>query len=434
MVLISPAKGPIHYGLMKAENKKIVPVAVTTDGKIFRLEKQPNKKPPNDESQKKKGKGQKKGLSKDIEQKLAWRDYRLRCTHCKMYMSDLGRVNHLKSCIRVQPGELRKCMMQWFAEFITANGSNLSLTRWVKMLKVVGIVEADSDLEHKRMLEFLKEYDRAKPEVIDELDTKLRLLGDLVYNLNKTALQLAVPHKRMPFHVDYRSESSNLAQAQALLKARSDLEEKLALKLENYRKKLDKERETFLESFWPLWFKAVDGMEEDRRSAGGELCEDMGNLDPFIVTEESLNWKPTAGNAKRPHDGGKLPAKKRPKLLLASTFNDGASTSRLIQPSVDSMSETDEGSKSANGEKLTNKLKTGKKGKKGKKLVAKGRHQKNRVCPIYSSSSEDEQFMAKELLPKDASDLNVGKEPPLIPIQGIFVYAVACVNFVGFNT
>jgi hypothetical protein len=421
MVLINAAKGPIHYGLMKADNKRMVPVAVTTDGKIFRLEKQPNKKPPNDESQKKKvkgqrkkDKGQKKGLSKDIEQKLTWRDYRLRCIHCKMYMSDLGRVNHLKSCIRVPPGKLRECMMQWFAEFLTANGSKLSLTRWVKMLKLVGIVEANSDLEHECMLEFLKDYNRAKPEVIDELDTKLILLGDLVHNLNKTALQLAVPHKRMPFHVDYKGESSNLAQAQALLKARSDLEKKLALKLANYQKKLDKERETFLESFWPLWFKAVDKMEEDRRSAGGELCEDMGNLDPFIVTEESLNWRPTTGNAKRPHDGGKLPAKKRPKLLLASTINDGASTSRVIQPSVDSMSEVDEGSKSANGKRLTNKR------KKGKKLVVKGRQQKNRVRPIYSSSSEDEQTMAKELSPKDLSDSNVGKETPLKSVQGIF--------------
>ena len=414
MVLLNQAKGPIHYGLMKADNKKLVPVAVTTDGKIFRLEKQPNKKPPNDKSQRKKDKGQKKNLSRDIEQKLTWRDYRLRCTHCKMYMSDLGRVNHLESCIGVQPGDLRKCMMQWFAEFITSNGSKLSLSRWVKLLKVVGIVEADSGLEHKDVLEFLKGIERAKPKVIDELDTKLRLLGDLVFNLNKTALQLAVPQKRMPFHVDYQSESSNLAQAHALLKARSDFEEKLALRLANYEKKLGKERETFLESYWPLWFKAVDGMEEDRRSAGGELCEDMGDLDPFIVTEESLNWKPTAGNAKRPHDGGKLPAKKRPKLLLASTINDGASTSRVIQPSVVSMSDTDESSKSVNGQRLTNKRQT------GKKLVAKGRQQKNRVCPIYSSSSEDEQTLAEELLPKDVSDLNVDKELPLTLIQGIF--------------
>jgi hypothetical protein len=62
-----------------------------------------------------------------------------------MFMSNLGRVNHLTTCIGVESEDLRTCMTQWLAEYITADGIALSLTRWVKALKVVGTVGTDSD-------------------------------------------------------------------------------------------------------------------------------------------------------------------------------------------------------------------------------------------------------------------------------------------------
>ena len=59
----------------------------------------------------------------------------------------------------------------------------------------------------------------------------------------------------------------------------------------------------------PLFEKAVKKLEEDRRAAVGENCEDVGSLSPFIVTEDSLNWGPVLVSVKRSHDGTKMRAK-----------------------------------------------------------------------------------------------------------------------------
>jgi hypothetical protein len=307
MVLeVELATGPIHFGLQTSPRSKPFLVAVSTDGEIYKLERKPTPK---------KGEEEKTEHADDDGREETFEDYHFRCSGCRNFIGLAGRVNHTKACVKISSTEQRKCVAQWLALKIKIAQISLTAEVWGEALGSADLTDVGSEAEYEDMAEFLKRLRKETRDWNDELVSKLKILEDLVRYVNQTKHQVAVAQKKLKCQKGWRQvdeEDQLVASIKSLDAERKSFEAKLKSKEENYLKKLKKDEEVFMAAHLKEFNALVEKLEERRREKGGETCDEDATQ-------------------KRPQDRARMPAKKRPKLLLVGRVNEGASISQSGQ-------------------------------------------------------------------------------------------------------
>ena len=395
--VIRLAAGPLHFGLKKGQNCKSFPVAISTDGKTYRLEKKQKKERKEEES------------DSDFEEPFS--DYRLRCVECRSFMSDLGRVNHSQICRKDIVENQRQYVTQWVAYKVAFDGSLLTEESWGEVLGAAGLKVATSESEYEHLNEFLKKAKKYGSSWSKKLKGKLEIMEELVDSLNSTAEQMAAAQKKFRFQIGYQAAGKVerlLALAKAQKQARLDFEARISLRRSNYLQKLEKEEEVFMASHTQELNSIVEKLEKLRKDRGGKNCE--------VVV-----------HSKRRQGRVIKPAQKRPRLLLAAVAKKGKGPTRTSGESSDMLAKKapvkGKSVKKTSVKKIRESIveepttsiieKTEKSSKKSKtKTMLLTRYGK-----IYdTTSSEDEEDRAKS--PVEAVEREVMVDPVPISVSG----------------